>query len=304
MKVLRVADPGMLTTIQDLGRPGHRAAGIAPGGAFDEFALRAANLLCGNDEGAAALEITLRGPKLEALADTVVAVAGADLSATANGRPLPMWRPVSLRRGTVVAFGKRVAGCRAYLAVGGGIEAPAFLGSRSTDVRCALGPPRLVPGTVVSAGRPRRPRAAEVSARAVAVYANLPELRVVPGPDKEWFPPEAFEKLLVTDWRLRSASDRSGLRLTGGIVPRRPGELPSEPVAFGHVQVPPDGEPIVLGPECQSVGGYPRIGCVITADRPRLSQIAPGDPIRFAVITPDEARWLWAGQHALLDILR
>jgi antagonist of KipI len=303
VKSFRVAEAGLLTTVQDAGRPGHRASGIAPGGAFDGFAFRAANLLCGNPEGAAALEVTYRGPRLEALADLVVAVCGADLGAAVDGRLIPRWRPVTIRRRSVLAFGPRVTGCRAYLAVSGGLEAPAFLHSRSTDVRCGLGGMVLAPGAVLESGRPRRPRLADLALRVPAVYDPAGELRVIPGPDREAFPAGALADFLAGSFRIHSASDRSGVRLNGPAIPRLPEDVLSEPVAAGHIQIPPDGRPIILGPECGSVGGYPRIACLIAADLPRLAQLLPNDPVRFAKVTLDEARYLSAAARGLLDTI-
>lgn len=300
MKVFRVAEAGLLTTVQDPGRPGRRASGIAPGGAFDSFALRAANLLCGNPEGAAALEVTYRGPKLEALADTVVAVCGANLSAAVDGRLFPLWRPVTIRKRSVLAFGPKVTGCRAYLAVTGGLEAPAFLHSRATDVRCGLGGMVLAPGAVLEAGKPRRPRLADLAPRVPAVYEPAGELRVIAGPDCEAFPPGALDAFLAARFLVHSASDRSGVRLNGPAIPRSAEDVLSEPVAAGHIQIPPDGRPIILGPECGSIGGYPRIACLINADLPRLAQLLPNDPVRFAAVDLEEARWLSAAERGLL----
>jgi len=303
VKAFRVLEAGLLTTVQDGGRPGHRAAGVAPGGAFDPFALRAANLLCGNPEDAAALEVTYRGPKLQALADAVLAVCGADLSASAAGRLVPRWRPVTIRRGSVLGFGSRVSGCRAYLAVAGGFLAPGFLGSRSTDVRCGVGGFALAPGMILETGKPGRPRLADLAPRVPAVYDAPGDLRVVLGPDLEAFPAGSFESLVAGPFRVHSASDRSGLRLDGPAIPRLPEDVLSEPVAAGHIQVPPDGRPIILGPECGSIGGYPRIACLIAADLPRLAQLLPNDPVRFLAVDVDEARWLTAAQRGLLDAL-
>ncbi|MEK7474344.1 MAG: biotin-dependent carboxyltransferase family protein [Candidatus Coatesbacteria bacterium] len=304
MRVFRVVEAGLLTTVQDPGRPGHRAAGVAPGGAFDPFALRAANRLCGNTELAAALEVTYRGPRLEALTDAVVAVCGADLSATADGRVVPRWRPVTVRKGSVLSFGARVSGCRAYLGVAGGLGAPVFMRSRATDVRCGLGGVVLAPGMLLETGKPGAPKLGDLSPRVPAIYDPPGDLRVIPGPDLEAFPPGALEALLAGPFRVHSASDRSGVRLTGTAIPRSPEDVLSEPVASGHIQVPPDGRPIILGPECGSIGGYPRIACLIAADLPRLAQLLPNDPVRFSAVDVDEARWLDAAARALLEARR
>lgn len=298
---LRVLDPGMLTTVQDAGRPGWMAAGVSRAGAFDPFALAAANRLAGNPDGTAALELTFRGPRLEALADVVVAVAGADLGFTVDGRPTPMWRPVPVRRGSVVSFARRASGCRAVVAVGGGVIVPAVLGSASTDVRCGFGGRRVATGDALAAGTPRGVAPVDdLTSRAVPVYAPAGEVRVLSGPDREWFDAGSLAAMCGASWRVDPASDRTGLRLGGSAVARRAGDMLTEPVAPGAVQVPPDGRPIVLGPECGTLGGYPTVAWVIAADLPRLAQLAPGDAVRFESVTMEAARWLLAGQRALL----
>ncbi len=298
---LRVLDPGMLTTVQDAGRTGWAGAGVSSAGAFDGFALAAANRLAGNPAGAASLELTFRGPRLEALADLVVAVTGADLGAVQDGRPLPAWRAVRVRRGGVLSFGRRAAGCRAYLAVGGGLAAAAVLGSMATDVRCGFGGRRLAAGdTLALAGPAGRPADLDLAPRAVPVYAPAAELRVLPGSDSRWFAGDPLPRLCATPWTVHPASDRTGVRLAGAALDRLPGDMLTEPVAAGAIQVPPDGRPIILGPEGGTLGGYPVAGWVIAADLARLAQLAPGDPVAFVAIESDAARWLLAGQRALL----
>lgn len=301
---LRVRDPGLLTTVQDAGRDGWTAAGVSRSGAFDPFALAAANRLVGNPSGGAALEVTFRGPVFEALADLVIAVAGADLGFTIEGRPAPCWRAVPVRRGAVIGFRRRAAGCRASLAVAGGLAVAPVLGSASTDVRCGFGGRRLAAGDELAvAGPAGSPSRDDFAARSMPVYTPPGELRVLPGSDPEWFDGDPLTDLCAASWRADAASDRTGLRLGGAAVARRPGDMTTEPVAPGAVQIPPDGRPIVLGPDCGTLGGYPTAAWVISADLPRLAQIAPGDPVRFAAITMDAARWLLAGQRALLETL-
>jgi len=301
VNLFRVRDAGALTTLQDGGRAGHLAAGVSESGAFDPFALEAVNRLVGNPAGAAALEVTVVGPKLEALADVTVAVGGADLGAHVDGMLLPPWRAVGVRRGSVIGFGRRRSGCRSYFAAGGGFAAPLMLGSRATDLRSGFGGARLAAGvTLTAAGRPGRPSALDLAARATPIYADVGELRVIAGPEDGWFAAGAFAALLAGPWRISPESDRTGVRLTGPALARREGDLLSVPVLPGHVQVPPSGQPQVLGPECGALGGYPRIACVIAADRPRLAQAFPGEAVRFTAIALDDARWLLSGQRALL----
>ncbi len=302
---LHVVRPGLFTTVQDLGRWGHRADGVGPSGAADPLAARLANRLVGNADGAAVLEATALGPELRALRDIAVAVVGADLAPAVDGVPLAGGTATILRRGSTLAFRGPRAGCRAYVAVGGGVAVQPVLGSRSADPLGGLGPRPLRAGEVLGA-YPTEARASEWIGRRLrdGVYA-LPgsdvEVGLLPGPQSEWF---------EEDWwgperSASSASDRVGLRLEGHLARRRDPwageELLSEPNVLGAVQVPPDGRPVVLLAGHPTVGGYPKPGVVCTVDAWRLAQAMPGAArIRFTRIDLPQARRRVADVHALL----
>ena len=312
MKVLR---PGLLTTVQDLGRAGYQRYGIGLGGAMDLFALRAANQLVGNPETAAALEITLTGPSLEFEHDVMIAIGGADLSPTVDQQPLPLpqWRPSHLRGGTVLRFGQPLNGCRAYLAIAGGIDVPEVLGGRGTHLRARFGGfegRNLRAGDVVGIGRPspsierwmRKFPISEalvtsaewsVSQAALPPYGPDVTVRFIPGGCFDWLTAGSRERLLSTPFLITPDSDRMGYRLKGNKLDLRASLDPiSEPVCAGTIQLPPEGQPVVLMADCQTTGGYPRIAHVISVDLPLLAQLKPGDQVRFSAVTLDEAQQL------------
>lgn len=296
-----VRRPGPLTTVQDLGRPGHQKEGVPPGGAADPFSLRIANRLVGNPPGAAALEVTLMGLELEALGHGAAAVAGADLGARLNGRPVPPGWSFAFSPGDRLGFAGGVAGCRAYLAVAGGFTVPPLLGSRSTDLLGrfgGFGGRPLRAGDVLAAGEPAVPPA-EAAGRRVrpgVLPAYGPEVvaRALPGPQEDWFPREALAVFFGEPFAVTPASDRMGLRLAGPPVPSVPPEpgqeLLSEGIPLGAVQVPGDGQPIVLLAGRQTVGGYPKPAVVISPDTCILAQARPGyTTVRFQAVTLAEA---------------
>lgn len=303
-----VIEPGLQTQLQDEGRWGWQRDGVPVGGAMDAWSHRLANLLAGNAEDEATLEILMTGPRLRFDQDAVIALTGADLPASLDGQAVPMHRRIPVPAGAVLAFGRRRAGLRAYLAVAGGFDVPVVLGSRSTYVRGGFGGLQgraLRPGDVL----PLRPSAAPAGAgRTEAAPALPPDLVPAlpdPAPDacatvavlrgEHWdlFDAATRQALLAQAWRIGSQSDRMGYRLSGTALQRAPGEeLLSEGVGFGTVQVPPDGQPIVLMAERQSTGGYPKIAHVASVDLPMLAQLAPGQRVRFELVSLDLAQAL------------
>ncbi|MES2437684.1 MAG: 5-oxoprolinase subunit PxpB [Verrucomicrobiota bacterium] len=279
---IEVIQPGGLTTVQDLGRPGHESSGVSPGGAADPHSLRLANLMVGNPENAAGLEICVSGPVLKFHVDTVVALVSG------SGKPR------RVKEGETVDFSKLPHGVRACLAIAGGIRVPEILGSMATDVRAGFGghqgralragdrleigePGYIPPPGGWQVGRPER-------------AAGI-ELRFLPGVQESWFSAEASRRFRTEIYQLTPKSDRMGARLAGPpLEPAAPREMVSQPVACGSVQVPPDGQPIVLLAERQTIGGYPQIGHVISADLPKLARAWPGTPVRFREVTWEEAR--------------
>ncbi len=277
---LRVIDPGPLSLLEDLGRPGLVDLGVGAAGAFDRAALREANSLVGNREDAAIVEALGGGLAVIAVESHVVAVTGAAGPVTVDGRAVTSGRAIALRRGEILRLGTPVVGLRWTLAVAGGFDVEEVLGSRSYDTMAALGPTPLERDRVLPVGRPAGP----VSTRTYPplVTSGGVEVRVVLGPRDDWFTPEAVAALLSTPWTVDPVSDRIGVRLDGPALARsRSGELPSEPVVRGSIQVTTSGRPVVLGPDHPVTGGYPVIGVVVDADTDRLAQVRPGDVVRF-----------------------
>jgi antagonist of KipI len=304
MTVLR---PGALTTVQDLGRPGHRRHGVSPGGAMDPFALRVANLLVGNDAEAAALEFALTGPRLKFSGDALVALCGGGFG------DLPDWRLVRVSAGGELPLEKCRAGCRGYLAVAGGLDVPLVLGGRGTDLRGGFGGHE---GRALRAGDVLKVRRGVLEARSMRpdaalhhfvapeirpAYSRSPTVRVVRGAEAKEFSGD----FLGSSFAVEAHSDRMGLRLAGPKIDRHhERDLVSSPVAPGAVQVPPDGQPIVLMADAQTLGGYPKIAHVASVDLPLLAQLRPGDHVSFAEIELDEARRLWLAREHALAVLR
>ena len=279
--VLRVERAGPLTTVQDLGRPGHAHLGVPRSGALDTPALRLANRLVGNPDGAAALETTFGGCTLRASHPVVVAVTGAVCGVRVGGRPAAWGAPVRVPAGAVVEVGAAAWGLRAYLAVAGGVAVEPVLGSRSADLLSGLGPAPLADGDEVPVGPPHG-RSRAVDAQPYAVRGPELVLPVLLGPRDDWFPADAPALLAAGGWSVSAASNRIGLRTDGPAVPRtRDGELPSEGMVLGAVQVPPDGRPVVFLADHPTTGGYPVIGVVPEASLPAAAQSPPGTPIRF-----------------------
>ncbi|HEX7902088.1 MAG TPA: biotin-dependent carboxyltransferase family protein [Planctomycetota bacterium] len=282
-----VLRPGVLSTLQDLGRPAGQALGFGVAGAMDAFALRVANLLAGNAPGAAALETGLGGLVLRALEDRIVAVCGADLGAN-----VPLWKSARVRAGQELAFPKSTSGVWAYLAVEGGFEADLFLGSASTDPRArrgGFGGRALAKGDVLRARPSKGAREGRgLTDAVIPAYRAKVDVRVILGPQE--FSDEAVRTFLSSDYAVTSGSDRMGYRLQGAALATGPAETLSEAVAFGSIQVPADGQPIVLLADRQATGGYAKIATVISADLSKVAQTRPGGSIRFRAVDLEEAQ--------------
>jgi KipI family sensor histidine kinase inhibitor len=280
--VIEVIHPGGLTTVQDLGRPGHEASGVSPGGAADPQSLRLANLMVGNRDNAAGLEICVSGPVLKFHVDAVIALVSG------SGRQF------RVKAGETVDFSKPVHGVRACLTIAGGIQVPEILGSRATDVRAGFGGYQ---GRALRAGDRLETGTASLIPAGGDWHVGRPdrasgiELRFLPGVQQLWFSESARQRFHSEIYQLTPRSDRMGARLAGPALElESPREMISQPVACGSVQVPPDGQPIVLLAERQTIGGYPQIGQVISADLPKLARAWPGTPVRFREVTWEEAR--------------
>jgi biotin-dependent carboxylase-like uncharacterized protein len=260
---------------------------------MDTFSHRLANQLAGNDPGAATLEITLIGPELIVEADTTMAIAGALFEVTCGDRPVAVGVSFAVAKGQRLKFGRVVEGARAYLAVAGGMQTTAVLGSRATHLVSRMGGHEgraLVAGDRIPIESHHPPRPLRKTAGLMLPSKGRALLRVMPGPQAEWFQADALKKIAGVSFRISPQSNRMGYRLQGPPLPRlRDGELISEPLGIGAIQVPSAGEPILLMADRQTAGGYPKIGYVISADLPLAGQLAPGDFIEFHLCARQEA---------------
>jgi biotin-dependent carboxylase-like uncharacterized protein len=279
--VLAVLAPGPLATVQDRGRPGWAAIGVTRSGAADRAAHDLANRLVGNRPRAATVEVTAGGLRVRTTRACLVAVTGAPAPVTVDGRAAPPNAPLPLPAGAVLALGMPPVGLRSYLAVRGGIDVAAVLGSRATDTLSGLGPPPLRPGDELPVGG-LAGEEPQVDVAPVAAPTSAPVLRVSPGPRGDRLTADTWTQLLTADWTVSAASDRIGLRLTGPVLRHAgAGELPSEGLVPGAVQVPPDGSPVLFLADHPVTGGYPVLAVVGTADLPAAAQLRPGDVLRF-----------------------
>jgi antagonist of KipI len=295
-----VIEPGALTTVQDLGRPGYQDIGVSPGGAADPVAARVVNRMLGNPDDAAVLECCMSGPRLRFHQNARVAWIG--------WRDSRCGRPVDLTCGAELDLRGAMAALRGYVAIAGGIEVPLVLGSRSTDLRAGFGGWR---GRALQAGDRLPVGAAYAGPKSGAwkigwpqVVTDTLELRFLKGVQADWFSRKAREVIQNNIYQISPVSDRMGVRLVGPLLERQwMEEMVSQPVVAGSVQVPPDGQPIVLLVDRQTIGGYPQIGHVISADLPKLARAWPGTKLRFREVTLDEARGVWTRLGAELGKL-
>ena len=308
---LEIIEPGMFTTVQDRGRHGYQRFGVPVSGAMDEFALRAANLLVGNDDGAAGLEMTVVGPSARFLADTWIALTGADLSARLNDVPLPRWQTVMVPRGSTLSFHGMQDGMRASLAVAGGIDVPVVMGSRSTYVKAGIGGLEgraLRKGDVIST-LPTEPGAGFTSRRLpdgydAPVYGEHHEIGVILGPQHRAFSTEAIATLLGSGYTISLDSDRMGYRLEGPPIEHQTGpDIVSDGNPLGAIQVPGDGIPTILLADRGPTGGYAKVATVISADIGRLAQAVPGQSVTLRSVTIEEAHEALREREAILSAI-
>lgn len=297
--MLEVLEPGLLTTVQDAGRIGWARYGVSPSGPLDAVAFTAANALVGNQPSAAVLEITLTGPTLRVPRECLIAVCGAVFDLWVGTLPVPTWHAVYARAGRIITFGVRRSGARAYLAISGGITLPLFLGSQATYLPGAFGgvggralrAGDRLPLGVDAAGNPAQRAGYVWPVDRRPPYTPQPALRVVLGPQDDYFTAEGVTTFLNSAYKLTPDVDRMGARLQGPpIAHRGPTGIVSDGIVTGSIQVPPDGQPIVMLADHQTTGGYPKIATVIRADLPLLAQCLPGDNVRFVAVSLAEVQ--------------
>ncbi|AWC32933.1 biotin-dependent carboxyltransferase family protein [Bacillus cytotoxicus] len=320
---VEVLHAGMFTTVQDIGRYHYQQYGVPVGGAMDRMALRIANILVGNKENEAGLEITMMGPKLLIKKTTLLATGGADIGAVLNGEPIPLWRPIVAKEGSMLCFRRGEFGCRTYVAFAGGIDVACSMGSKSTYVRASIGGIEgraLKKGDQLQIGIPSSVATCMIEKlldekriytqwgvcrHILPKYSRYPVIRIIT--DFEWneFSKESQASFFTKEYKVSHYADRMGYRLKGEHLKRiEDYEVLSSAVTFGTVQVPPGGQPIILMADRQTTGGYPRIGNVISVDLPILAQLKPSDYVTFVQTSMEEAAALYIEQERNVRLLQ
>ncbi|RLL42824.1 biotin-dependent carboxyltransferase family protein [Oceanobacillus piezotolerans] len=305
---IEVLRPGLSTSIQDLGRTGYQQFGMVVAGAMDTFALQIGNILVGNERGAAGIEVVLMGPKLKFLRDTVIAICGANLSPMIDGRSISMWRSQRVYEGQILSFGKPVDGSYAYIALSGGITTPLVMGSRSTYTKAQTGGLDgrfLNKGDVLPSGEPNFDKyGKQLHPEWIPDYNKTGKIRVILGPDEEAFTKEGIHNFLTKTYKVTTQTDRMGSRLEGPAIEHVDGaDIISDAIFPGTVQVPANGNPIILLADRQPTGGYTRIATVISEDIPLVAQSLPGKEIAFEAVTLNLANKLYQRRENFLKTL-
>lgn len=318
--MIRILKPGLLTTIQDLGRYGFQKNGMIASGAMDPLAHRIANILVGNEETDPTLEITMLGPTIEFQQDALIAICGGDLSPKIGEKPVELWRPLFIKKGTILHFTSCKTGCRAYLAVAGSFKIPSIMNSYSTYLRAGiggyngraltkgdqinLGPTSQLSSRILSSFSEKNNPSNiihagwTISQAIIPSYRPKPIIRVMQGRQYHLFKKYSQTKFFTEQYKITPQSDRMGYRLNGPTLALiQEEEMISEAVTFGTIQVPGDGQPIILLADRQTTGGYPKIAQIATVDLPLIAQAKPGDSITFMEITQAEAQLLFLSRE-------
>lgn len=300
MGQFRIANAGLMTSVQDLGRFGYQQYGVSVSGAMDHIAARLANILVGNDENEGFLEVTIMGPVIEFLDPAVIAIAGGDLQPQINNIPVALNKGIALNKGDCLSFKGMKKGCRSYVAFAGGIEVPVIMGSKSTFLKAQIGGYEgraLKAGDILSTGALKTSigdlSAREISENFYDYGSETVKLRVVLGPQDDAFTDEGLDTLFSSVYSVTNNCDRMGYTLEGKEIQHQDGaDIISDGIAMGAIQVPSKGNPIIMMADRQTTGGYTKIGNIITADLPKVAQAKPGDKIIFIRSSLNEAHML------------
>ncbi|EJR16640.1 biotin-dependent carboxyltransferase family protein [Bacillus paranthracis] len=320
---VEVLHAGMFTTVQDLGRSHYQQYGVPVGGAMDQSALRMINMLVGNEENEAALEMTIMGPKLLIKKTTLLAIGGADMEPLLNGERIPLWRPILAEEGSMLCFGKVKSGCRTYVTFAGGIHIDRTMGSKSTYIRAAIGgiegrmlkkgdyfqigvQPEMANRFIQDLQKDERIKTKwAISNSVLPKYKKHPKLRVIVDFEYNQFTEESKKAFFTKEYKVSNYADRMGYRVEGEILNRAvEKEILSSSVTFGTIQVPNGGQPIILMADRQTTGGYPRMGNIISVDLPLIAQLKPGDYVSFEKITLEEAEQLYIEKEVNMNLLK
>lgn len=307
---IRILKGGMLTTVQDLGRTGYQRQGFSVGGVMDVRSFKIANMLLDNPENEAVLEFTLIGPVLEFTSETIIAITGGDFTPTVNGEPVPMYTALYMNKGDILKFGSARTGSRGYIAFSSYLEIPVVMGSRCTNMKSSLGGfkgRKLIAGDYINFRIKRRYLPFFLSRKLdINEFDRLNvELRVVMGPQDDLFTKQGIETFLNNEYTVTSDFDRMGCRLEGPFIASKDGaDIISDGIAFGAIQVPSHGKPIILLSDRQTTGGYAKIATVASVDIPQLVQRKIDDKVRFRAITVQEAQKLYLDEMNEFDEMR
>jgi antagonist of KipI len=310
---IRILNPGFHSSIQDLGRIGYQKYGVIVGGSMDHFAHRVSNILVGNPENSPTIEMTIKGAAIEFHQDHLFSICGGELNPVVNGEPIDSWRPIFARKGDILEFGRCQKGCRAYMAVAGGFDIPSVMGSYSTYLRAGIGG---FEGRLLKKGdflkfkslgiHPGKLKANwTLSPGFLKKHQKSTLIRYICGQEYSLFSEESQEKFNQEEYFISSKSDRMGYRLEGPkLCLSESIEMISEAVTMGTVQVPPEGQPIILLADRQTIGGYPKIAQIAQVDLPVIAQTKPGDKVRFQEISLQDAQHLFLHREKEIRILK
>jgi antagonist of KipI len=307
MEIFEVIRPGAYTTVQDRGRFSYQQFGVPVCGVVDSFAYRVANALVGNFQDQAVLEATIFGPTLKVLNQGLIAVTGGNLTPLINNASLPMWESVAIHPDDMLQFKGVKSGCRAYIAVAGGIDVPLVMGSRSTYVAGKIGGINgrpLAAGDRLNKGREMGKAGGHAPSELIPIYSDDIEIRVILGPQDDYFSKD-IKKFFTSTFKVSTKADRMGYRLEGDSIMHKGGvekSIISEPSVPGGIQVPPDGQPIILLVE-QTVGGYTKIATVISSDIGKVGQAKPGDQIHFRQVKIDKAHQILKEEEEKIELI-
>lgn len=307
---IKFANGGFLTTIQDAGRTGYQESGVPVTGVMDTRSFKLANILVGNDETEAVLEVTLMGPMVEFTSDNVIAVTGGNLGPKINGKDIPMYQAVEVKKGDNLSFMGIKSGSRAYVAFAGGLDLPLIMGSRSTHLKSNLGGyegRKLGAGDEIEFLVPKShlPNMEKRKTEPEDFTFTSCELRVVMGPQDDCFTEKGIETFLGGDYALTNEADRMGLRFEGATVEHKDGgDIITDGISFGAIQIPSHGQPIIMMADHQTTGGYTKIAAVVSVDLPKAAQLKPGCKVRFKKVSIEEAQDLYVKELEKMAAIR
>lgn len=299
---IKFANGGFLTTVQDMGRIGYQESGMSVSGVMDQRSAALANILVGNDENEAVLEVTLMGPMMQFTADNIIAVTGGNLGPKLNGKELPMYQAVRVKKGDNMSFAGMFSGSRAYVAFAGGLDIPAVMGSKSTNLKSKVGGyqgRKIGGGDEIAFAAPKTvlPNMDKRKLTPEDFTAAEQVIRVVLGPQDDCFTEKGIETFLTETYTYTNESDRMGCRLEGEVIEHKNGgDIITDGIAFGAIQVPSHGRPIIMMADHQTTGGYTKIGAVISVDLPKVAQSRPGYKVKFQKVSVEEAQALYVAQ--------